>query len=63
MKATDLRAYQWGDPAKAYELKESGTCKGCQHETKMIGLTYCELGRKYGRKCARYRERDIPSKV
>lgn len=59
---TKLKAYQWGDPAKAYEIKEGQTCKGCIHEARMIGIQYCELGRKYGKKCARYKERDYPSK-
>lgn len=65
----NLRRHEFGDPAVAYERNEAGTCHGCVHEyiwetvvpTRASGVlwTYhCRIGRKYGRKCPKYRVRE-----
>lgn len=51
-----LRAYEYGDPLKVLERKESKTCKGCQHLKELWGQPYCNKGRKMIR-CKFYLEK------
>lgn len=57
----DLRRWEMGDPAIAYERMESATCKGCQHISSIEILgerrPICAKGKPYGRKCRLYVER------
>lgn len=52
-----LPMHCYGDPALAYERKESATCRECVHVGHALGWSFCEKGKKqYPRKCAIYRE-------
>ena len=63
MKKTDDefgRRFEFGDPAKVYEMKEAVTCKGCAHEDQyMIAgklMMLCDKHRPHGTRCKYYRE-------
>ena len=63
MKKTDDefgRRFEFGDPAKVYEMKEAATCKGCLHEEQynIAGklMMLCTKHREHGRKCKLYKE-------
>jgi hypothetical protein len=49
------------DPAVIYEQQEARTCVGCVYEARVaIGhgwVSHCAIGKRYGRRCARYDER------
>lgn len=48
---------QWGrDPLLQLLAKESRSCKGCVHVAVAFDRQFCNLGKKYGRKCSKYQE-------
>ena len=57
---SDLRRFEYGDPAKVYEQREARTCKGCIHldHWTMGGkkIDLCTKGKKAGKRCKFYRE-------
>ncbi len=55
-----LEWWEYGDPADVLERRESERCIGCQHavprEDPFGGVRMvCRKGRKYGKRCAQYR--------
>lgn len=57
-----LRSFEYLDPLRILEIRESGTCKGCEHlRTVTIlndKLNMCELGRNPIKRCGKYKEQD-----
>lgn len=53
--ALPVRYYR--DPLDVVIANEGGTCKGCEHESTILGTTICAKGKRHGRRCGKYAER------
>lgn len=46
------------DPAVAYEREQERTCVGCAWVHHLTGVPRCGAGKRYGKRCVNYQERD-----
>lgn len=61
MMTAELEDWQFDDPATVLEKKRGERCAGCVHAVKRIddkGLPkmVCRKGKRYGTRCAKYKE-------
>lgn len=48
---------EWGrDPLQILLARESRTCRGCIHVAVAFDRQFCNLGKKFGRRCPKYQE-------
>jgi hypothetical protein len=57
----ELEDWEYGDPADVLERKRGERCAGCDHavqrkDDKGLPKMVCRKGRKYGTRCAKFKE-------
>jgi hypothetical protein len=57
------RRSEYRDPLLILLERESRTCRGCVHKTRIWGVNFCELPERHGskadRRCNKYQEKGV----
>lgn len=52
---SNVRRFEYQNPETVAIIKESKTCAGCKHTTKIFGDTICTKGKPMDRRCKLYK--------